>query len=202
MLYKSYIGMIALPKLAYFMIFVAAFSSSASMAFGQTSEDNWQTYVDPAGRFTLFYPSDLQLQGKENFLSSVDLTLANPSYSREFKITVTYNDDDGSLLQYANNLEISPENYLTALENEVKPAYQKYNFVNDISNSDELYGFPTVSNMVDFTNHNGESGRTMNVLAVINGQGSFLFSYSNTVEAFDKYLPTVNEIIRSIVILK
>jgi hypothetical protein len=99
-------------------------------------------------------------------------------------------------------LEISPENYLTALENEVKLAYQKYSLVNDISDSDELYGFPTVSNTVDFTNHNGESGRTMNVLAVINGQGSFLFSYSNSVEAFNKYLPTVNQIIKSIVILK
>ena len=194
--------MIVRPKLAYFIILVAAFSSTASAAFGQTSVEDWQTYVDPASRFTLFYPSDLEPQGKENFLSSVDLTLANPSYPREFKITVTYNDDDTSLVQFANNLEISPENYLTALENEVKLAYQKYSFVNDISNSEELYGFPTVSNMVDFTNHNGESGRTMNVLAIINGQGSFLFSYSNTAEAFGKYLPTVNEIIRSIVILK
>ena len=194
--------MIVQPRLAYLMILIAAFSSSASAAFGQTSEDNWQTYVDPAGRFTLFYPSDLQPQGKENFLSSVDLTLANSNYPREFKITVTYKDDDTSLVQYASNLEISSKNYLTALENEVKPAYQKYNYVNDISNSDELYGFPTVGNMVDFTNHNGESGRTMNVLAIINGQGSFLFSYSNTVEAFYKYLPTVNEIIKSIVILK
>jgi hypothetical protein len=184
------------------MILVATFSSSASVAFGQTSVDDWQTYVDPAGRFTLFYPSDLQPQGKENFLSSVDLTLANTNYPREFEITVTYNDDDTSLLQYANSMEISPENYLTALENEVKLAYQKYSLVNDISDSDELYGFPTVSNIVDFTNHNGESGRTMNVLAVINGQGSFLFSYSNSVEAFNKYLPTANEIIKSIVILK
>jgi hypothetical protein len=48
----------------------------------------------------------------------------------------------------------------------------------------------------------GESGRTMNVLALINGQGSFMFSYSNSVEAFYEYLPTVNQIIKSVVILK
>jgi hypothetical protein len=184
------------------MILVAAFSLSASLTFGQTSVDNWQTYVDPAGRFTLFYPPDLQAQGKENFLSSTDLTLGSPDFPREFKIAVKYNDDDTSLLQYANNLEISPKNYLLGVEKELKSSYQNYNLVSDTLDSDELYGFPTVSNTVDYTDHLGESGRMMNTLAIINGKGSFIFSYSNSVEKFDQYLPIVDQILKSIVILK
>lgn len=182
--------------------FVILLATNMQAAFGQDAIENWQTYVDPASRFTIFYPPDLQPEGKENFLSSVDLTLGNSSYAREFKITITYNDEDTSLLEYVEDLEISPENYLLGLENQLKSAYQTYTLVSDASNSDELYGFPTVSNMVDFTNHLGESGRTMNVLAIINGKGSFMFSYSNTVEAFYEYLPTVNQIMKSIVILK
>jgi hypothetical protein len=42
----------------------------------------------------------------------------------------------------------------------------------------------------------------MNVLAIINGKGSFMVSYSNTVEAFYEYLPIVNQIMKSVVILK
>lgn len=164
--------------------------------------DNWQTYVDPASRFKLFYPPDLQAEGRENFLSSVDLTLGNPNFAREFKITIMYNDDDASLLNYAEGLQISPDNYLLAVEEQLKPSYLLYNLAGELMHSTDLYGFPTVSNTVDFTNHIGESGRTMNVLSVINGKGSFLFSYSNSVDAFDEYLPIVNEIMKSIVILK
>ena len=169
--------------------------------FGQSIE-NWQTYVDPAKRFTLFYPPDLQTKGRENFLSSVDLTLGNPNFAREFKITVMYNDDDTSLLNHAQGLEISPDSYLLTVEEQLKPSYQIYNLAGELSHSTDLYGFPTVSNIVDYTNYLGESGRTMNVLAVINGKGSFLFSYSNSVDAYDEYLPIVNQIIKSIVILK
>lgn len=171
-------------------------------AYGQQDIGGWLTYVDPAGRFTLYYPPDLQAQGKENFLSSTDLTLGSPDLPREFKITVTYNDHDTSLLQYVQNLEISPKNYLLGIEKQLKSSFQTYNMVGDTSDSEELYGFPTVSNIVDYTNYVGESGRSMNTLAIINGKGSFLFSYSNMVEEFYQYLPIVNQIMKSIVILK
>ncbi len=201
-MYNCYIRMRSQLLSIYFMTAVILFAANLQAAHGQDAIDGWQTYVDPAGRFTVFYPLDLQAQGKENFLSSIDLTLGNSSYPREFKITITYNDDDSSLLQYAEGLELSPQNYLLGLENQLKQSYQVYDLVSDTSNSDELYGFPTVSNTVDFTNHNGESGRTINILAIINGKGSFMFSYSNTVEAFYEYLPTVKQIMKSLVILK
>jgi hypothetical protein len=201
-MYNCYIRMRSKLLSIYINTTIILFAVNVQAGYGQDAIEDWQTYVDPADRFTVFYPSDLQAQGKENFLSSTDLILGNSSYPREFKISITYNDDDSSLLQYAEGLELSPENYLLSLENQLKPSYQVYDPVSDTSNSDELYGFPTVSNTVDFTNHNGESGRTMNVLAIINGKGSFMFSYSNTVEAFYEYLPTVNQIMKSVVILK
>lgn len=169
--------------------------------YGQSFE-NWRSYTDPAKRFTLFYPPDLEIKGRENFLSSVDLTLDNQNFPREFKITVTYNDDDASLLNYAQGLEISPDNYLLAVEDQLKASYQLYNLEGKFLHSNNLYGFPTVSNRVDYTNYLGESGRTKNVLAIVNGKGSFLFSYSNNLDAYDEYLPIINQIIKSIVILK
>jgi len=164
--------------------------------------ENWQTYTDPTKRFILFYPPDLELKGRENFLSSVDVTLGNQNFDRGFKITVTYNDDDKSLLNYAQGAEISPDNYLLAVEEELKPSYQIYNVGEKFLHSENLYGFPTVSNTVDYTNYLGESGRTKNVLAIVNDKGSFLLSYSNGLEAYNAYLPTINQIIKSIVILK
>ena len=164
--------------------------------------ENWKTFTDPAKRFILIYPPDLELKGKENFLSSVDVTLGNPSFNREFKITVTYNDDDKSLLDHVQGVEISPDNYLLAVEEQLKPSYQVYNVGTKFLRSENLYGFPTVSNTVDYTNYLGESGRTKNVLAIVNGKGSFLLSYSNSLEAYNGYLPIVNQIIKSIVILK
>ena len=164
--------------------------------------ENWLTYTDSAKRFILFYPPDLELKGRENFLSSVDVTLGNQNFDRGFKITVTYNDDDKSLLDHVKGLGISPENYLLAVEEQLKPSYQVYNVGTKFLRSENLYGFPTVSNTVDFTNYLGESGRTKNVLAIVNGKGSFLLSYSNNLEGYNGYLPTVNQIIKSIVILK
>jgi hypothetical protein len=164
--------------------------------------ENWQTFTDPAKRFILFYPPDLELKGRENFLSSVDVTLGNQNFDRGFKITVTYNDDDKSLLNYAQGLVISADNYLLAVEEQLKPSYQVYHVGTKFLRSQNLYGFPTVSNTVDYTNYLGESGRTKNVLAIVNGKGSFLLSYSNSLEAYNGYLPTVNQIIKSIVILK
>ena len=164
--------------------------------------ENWQTFTDPAKRFILFYPPDLEIKGRENFLSSVDVTLGNQNFDRGFKITVTYNDDDKSLLNYAQGQDISPNNYLLAMEEQLKPSYQVYHVGAKFLRSENLYGFPTVSNTVDYTNYLGESGRTKNVLAIVNGKGSFLLSYSNSLEAYNGYLPTVNQIIKSIVILK
>jgi hypothetical protein len=185
----------------FFLVCVFLFAATIP-AYGQEDIGGWQTYVDPADRFTLYYPPDLQAQGKENFLSSFDLTLGNLNLPREFKITVTYNDDDTSLLQYVQNLQILPEDYLLGIEKEMKPSYQTYDTVGETSDSEELYGFPTVSNIIDFTNYVGESGRTMNTLAIINGKGSFLVSYSNTLEEFYQYLPIVNQIMKTVVILK
>ena len=164
--------------------------------------ENWKTFTDPAKRFILFYPPDLELKGRENFLSSVDITLGNPNFDKGFKITVTYNDDDKSLLDYVNGQEILPDNYLLAVEEQLKPSYQVYKVGTKFLRSENLYGFPTVSNTVDYTNYLGESGRTKNVLAIVNGKGSFLLSYSNSLEAYNGYLPTVSQIIKSIVILK
>ena len=170
-------------------------------AYAQNIE-TWQTYVEPAKRFTLFYPPDLKTEGKENFLSSIDLTLDNPNFAREFKITIMYNDDDVSLVNNVQGLEISPEKYLLTVEDQLKPSYQIYNPGTRVAHSSDLYGYPTVSNTIDYTNYLGETGRTKNILAVVNGKGSFLFSYSNSQDDFKKYLPVVNQIINSIVILK
>jgi len=164
--------------------------------------ENWQTFTDPAKRFILFCPPDLEIKGRENFLSSVDVTLGNQNFNRGLKITVTYNDDDKSLANYAQGAEISPDKYLLAVEEQLKPTYQVYNVGTKFLHSENLYGFPTVSNTVDHTNYLGESGRTKNVLAIVNGKGSFLLSYSNSLGAYNGYLPTVNQIIKSIVILK
>ena len=86
--------------------------------------ENWQTFTDSAKRFILFYPPDLEIKGRENFLSSVDVTLGNQNFDRGFKITVTYNDDDKSLLNYAQGQDISLNNYLLAMEEQLKPSYQ------------------------------------------------------------------------------
>ena len=132
----------------------------------------------------------------------MDVTLGNQNFDRGFKITVTHNNDDKSLLDHVKGLGISSENYLLAVEEQLKPSYQVYNVGTKFLRSENLYGFPTVSNTVDYTNLLGESGRTKNVLAIVNGKGSFLLSYSNSLEGYNGYLPTVNQIIKSIVILK
>lgn len=170
-------------------------------SYTQSAIGNWNTFVDPEKRFTLFYPPSLKVKGKENFLSSTDLTLTSPNSSRVFKITISYAINDTSL-NYTHNQEISPENDLKNFEQQIKPAFQLYNIVQNNSGSYNLYGFPTSSNIVDYTKHNGEEGRTLNLFGIIKGKSTFLLSYSNSIEEFYKYLPTVEEIIKSIVILK
>ena len=51
----------------------------------------------------------------------MDVTLGNQNFDREFKITVTHNNDDKSLLDHVKGLGISPENYLLAAEEQLKP---------------------------------------------------------------------------------
>ena len=147
---------IVLSSLAVISIFWLIISIQSTYA---QNIENWKTFTDPAKRFILIYPPDLELKGKENFLSSVDVTLGNANFDREFKITVTYNDDDKSLLDHTHGIEISPDNYLLAVEEELKPSYQVYNVGTKFLRSENLYGFPTVSNTVDYTNYLGESGR-------------------------------------------
>lgn len=169
--------------------------------FAQSAIENWNTFVDPEKRFTLFYPPSLQAKGKENFLSSSDLTLTNPNSSGQFKITISYTANDTSL-NHTGNENIVPYNDLRNLEQQIKPAFQIYNVVQNSSDSYNLYGFPTAGNIIEYTKHDGESGRTLNILGIVKDKSSFLFSYFNSIEGFYRYLPTVDQIINSIVILK
>ena len=98
----------------FFAIFVL-FQSS----YGQLDVDNWQTYVDPAKKFTLFYPLGWITKGKENFLSSIDLTLTNPNATKPSQITITYIMNDSSL-NYNGNEIIVPANNLRNLEGQLK----------------------------------------------------------------------------------
>jgi len=183
--------------------FSIAFLSSCLIlqsSYAQPTIENWNTFVDPEKRFTLFYPPNLQAKEKENFLSSTDLILTSNS-SREFKISISYVANDSSL-NYTANEEIVPYNDLRNLEQQIKPAFRIYNIVQNSSEPYSLYGFPTAGNVIDYTKHTGESGRTLNVLGVVKGKNTFLFSYSNSIERFYRYLPTINQIISSIVILK
>jgi len=170
-------------------------------SYGQKEIDNWQTYIDPDKRFTLFYPPGWTTKGKVNFLSSIDLTLTNPNSTQPFQITITYIINDPSL-NYTGNEIIIPENNLHNLEEQLKAAYQLYIVVRKGSPAYSIYGFPTSSDIVDYTKFDGETGRILNVLGIVKGKNSFFFTYSNDKQAFYKSLPLVSEIMRSIVILK
>ena len=87
------------------------FSFIFQFAYGQLEIDNWQTYVIPNKRFTLFYPPGWTTKGKETFLSSIDLTLTNPNATNFFQITITYIVNDSSL-NYTGNEIIAPGNNL------------------------------------------------------------------------------------------
>ena len=177
------------------------FSFIFQFAYGQLEIDNWQTYVDPNKRFTLFYPPGWTTKGKENFLSSIDLTLTNPNATNFFQITITYIVNDSSL-NYTGNEIIAPGNNLKNLEGQLKGAYQQYTVIGKGSPAYSVYGFPTASDIVDYTKYNGQTGRMLNVLGIVKGKSSFLLSYSNNKLAFYKSLPIVSEIIKSVVILK
>ncbi|MGA7008513.1 MAG: hypothetical protein WB612_02130 [Nitrososphaeraceae archaeon] len=181
----------------FFSIFVLYLQPS----YGQLDLDNWQTYVHPDKKFTLFYPPGWITKGKENFLSSIDLTLTNPNATKPFQITITYIMNDSSL-NYTGNEIIVPANNLRNLEGQLKGAYQQYIVVGKGSPAYSIYGFPTASDIVDYTKYNGQAGRMLNVLGIVKGKSSFLLSYSNDKQAFYKSLPIVSEIMKSVVILK
>src|SRR6476659_9056944 len=188
-------SLIVMPTL-YFEIF----SLSLQPSYEQSDVNNWQTYVDPDKKFTLFYPPGWTTKGKENFLSSIDLTLMNPNSTKPFQITITYIMNDSSL-NYSGNEIIVPANNLRNLEGQLKEAYQQFIVVGKGSPAYSIYGFPTASDIVDYTKYNGQAGRMLNVLGIIKGKSSFLLSYSNDKQAFYKSLPIVSEIMKSIVIL-
>ena len=169
-------------------------------SFGQAVE-NWQTYTDPDKKFTLFYPPGWTAKGKANFLSSTDLTLTNPNSQRPFEISITYIINDTSM-NYTGNGDIVPANDLHNVEQQLSPTYQQYTLVKSDSSTYSIYGFPTASNTYDYIKHSGEKGRVLNILAVVKGKNSFFISYSNNGQSFNKLLPDVNEIVKSIVILK
>jgi hypothetical protein len=77
------------------------------------------TYVDPEKKFTLFYPPEWIAKGKENFLSTTDLTLTNPKFERPFQVTITYTLNDSSLTNGAQ--QTTAENNLRHVEDQMKP---------------------------------------------------------------------------------
>ena len=97
----------------------AIFALYLQPSYGQLDVDNWQTYVDPDKKFTLFYPPGWTTKGKENFLSSIDLTLANPNATKQFKITITYIVNDSSRNHTGNEI-IDPANNLRNLERQTE----------------------------------------------------------------------------------
>jgi len=105
-------------------------------------------------------------------------------------------------LNYTGNEIIIPENNLHYLEEQLKAAYQLYIVVRKGSPAYRIYGFPTSSDIVDYTKFDGETGRILNILGIVKGKNSFLFTYSNDKHEFYNSLPIVSEIMRSIVILK
>ena len=105
-------------------------------------------------------------------------------------------------MNYTGNGDIVPANDLHNVEQQLSPTYQQYTFVKSDSPTYSVYGFPTASNTYDYIKHSGEKGRVLNIFAVVKGKNSFFISYSNNKQSFNKLLPDVNEIVKSIVILK
>src|SRR6476659_1908448 len=194
------LSILIIPLIVMTVLESVFFTIILQLGYGQNEINNWQTYIDPDKRFTLFYPPGWTTKGKENFLSSIDLTLTNPNATKPLQITITYIMNDSSL-NYTGNEIIVPANNLRNLEGQLKGAYQQYIVVGKGSPAYNIYGFPTASDIVDYTKYNGQAGRMLNVLGIIKGKSSFLLSYSNDKQAFYKSLPIVSEIMKSIVIL-
>jgi hypothetical protein len=140
------------------------------------------------------------VKGKENFLSTTDLTLTNPKFERPFQVAITYVLNDSSITNRTQ--QGAPENNLIYLENQMKPSYQGYNIVTKNPENYLIYGFPTASDVADYRKHSGETGRVLHVDAIINNKNSFLLSYFNNVENFYRQLPIIKSMINSIIILR
>lgn len=196
-----YFGLLIMSIIVMSILNFAIFSLYLQPSYGQLDVNNWQTYVDPDKRFTLFYPPGWTTKGKENFLSTIDLTLMNPNSTKPFQITITYIMNDSSL-NYTGNEIIVPANNLRNLEGQLKDAYLQFTVVGKGSSAYSVYGFPTASDIVDYTKYNGQTGRMLNVLGIVKGKSTFLLSYSNNKETFYKSLPIFSEIAKSVVILK
>jgi hypothetical protein len=196
-----YFGLLIMSLIVMPMLYFALFSLYLQPSYGQLDVNNWQTYTDPDKKFTLFYPPVWTTKGKENFLSSTDLTLMNPNSTQPFQITITYIMNDSSL-NYSGNEIIMPANNLRNLEGQLRQAYQQFTVVGKGSPAYSVYGFPTASDIVDYTKYNGQTGRMLNILGIVKGKSSFLLSYSNDKQAFYKSLPIFSEIAKSVVILK
>jgi hypothetical protein len=174
-------------------------SSVTANVFAQI--ESWQTYVDPQKKFVLNYPPGWTAKAKDNVFSSIDLTLTDTISSRPFQIAISYFVNDSSLSS-AGSQHILPVNGLRNLEEQIKPAYQLYSIVNIDTSAYSIYGFPTASNTVDYIKHSGDDGKLVNIFAVVKDESSFFVSYSNSKHEFSKLLPTLKEMIGSIVILK
>jgi hypothetical protein len=196
-----YFGLLIMSAIVMPMLYFSLFSLYLQPSYGQLDVNNWQTYVDPDKKFTLFYPPGWTTKGKENFLSNTDLTLMSPNSTQPFQITITYIMNDSSL-NYSGNEIIMPANNLRNLEGQLKGAYQQFTVVGKGSPAYSVYGFPTASDVVDYTKYNGQTGRMLNILGIVKGKSSFLLSYSNNKQAFYKSLPIFSEIVKSVVILK
>ena len=104
-----YFGLLIMSIIVMPILCFAIFVLYLQPTYGQLNVDNWQTYVDPDKRFTFFYSPGWTTKGKENFLSSIDLTLTNPNSTKPFQVTITYFVNDSSL-NYTGNEIIVPEN--------------------------------------------------------------------------------------------
>ena len=93
-----YFGLLIMSIIVMSILYFAIFSLYLQPSYGQLDANNWQTYVDPDKRFTLFYPPGWITKGKENFLSTIDLTLTNPNSTKPFQITITYVMNDSYLI--------------------------------------------------------------------------------------------------------
>ena len=190
----------SIPISACFLSIICFTIPYLQSSYGQGELEGWKTYVDPEKKFTLFYPPDWTVKGKENFLSTIDLTLTNPKLERPFKVTMTYTLNDSSLINGTHI--ITPENNLRDMELQRKPSYQEYHIVTKNPENYSIYGFPTASDVADYKTHSGEIGRVLNINAIINGKNSFLLSYFNSVENFYRQLPIIKSITNSIITLK
>ena len=114
-----YFGLLIMSLIVTPILFFSIFVLYLQPSYGQLDLDNWQTYVHPDKKFTLFYPPGWITKGKENFLSSIDLTLTNPNATKPFQITITYIMNDSSL-NYTGNEIIVPANNLRNLEGQTE----------------------------------------------------------------------------------